>query len=98
MRISPRGKFVGFIDPPGMTAATTYLPKSFHIDQQDNIYILEKFSGQLIILNPQGKLLKNIAVPPTRGFFSDLTVDAGGNILLLDSVNARVFLKAAHAS
>ena len=98
VRLSAQGKFVGYIDPPGIPAAAIYAPISFQIDQQDNIYILDLYSERLLVLNPQGKPLKNIPFPPSAGFISDLTVDTSGNILLLDSVNARVFLKAGNSA
>ena len=39
-----------------------------------------------------------IRVHSPRGFISDLTVDVSGNILLLDSVNARIFIKTGQAT
>jgi hypothetical protein len=43
------------------------------------------------LLDPSGKILREVPFPKGYGFFSDLAVDAGGNILLLDSVRRKVF-------
>jgi sugar lactone lactonase YvrE len=93
IRLTPDGKFNGYIDLQAGSSPATKAPKSFHIDRNDNFYILDIFSRQLIVLNPQGKALKKFPLPKQIGVFSDLAVDSGGNILLLDSVNARVFIK-----
>ena len=98
IRISALGKFSGFIDPPGMSDSATYIPKSFHVDPQDNIYILNSIAGQLIVLTPQGEMLNKIPFPHPQGFISDLAVDTSGNILMLDSVTARVFIKSGQAT
>jgi len=99
IRLTPAGKFSGYIDPPGMSAAAAgQVPKRFHIDNNDNIYVLDIFSEQVIVLDSQGKLIKSIKFPKEKGFFSDLTVDSRGYILLLDSVNARVFSTAGQAA
>ena len=98
IRISALGKFSGFVDPPGMSDSGSYIPKSFHVDPQDNIYILNSISGKLVVLTPRGEMLKQIPFPQPRGFISDLTVEPGGNILLLDSVTAGVFIKSGQAA
>jgi len=92
-RLTASGKFVSYIDPKAGTSPTTYAPRRFHIDGSDNIYILDISSEQVIVLTPQGKPLKNIPFPKPYGFITDLTVDASGNVLLLDGVDARVFVK-----
>jgi sugar lactone lactonase YvrE len=98
IRLAADGKFSGYIDPPAGSSAPSQALWSFHIDRNDNFYILDIYHRQLIVLSPQGKTLKKFDLPEQTGVFSDLTVDAGGNILLLDSVNARVFFKANDTS
>ena len=91
VRISAAGQFGGFIDGQGSTSPAASAPKSFHVDKKDNLYILDVYSGRVIMTDPGGKYLKHIKFPQEYGFFTDLTVDFKGSILLVDSVNARVF-------
>jgi len=98
VRLTAAGKFSGYIDPPGLSPAAGQTPKRFHIDQNDNIYVLDIFSKQVIMMDSQGKLIKTIKFPTDDAYFSDLTVDARGHILLLDSINARVFSAAGQTA
>jgi sugar lactone lactonase YvrE len=91
VRITAAGEFDGYIDPQGSSSPASAAPKSFHIDKNDNLYILDVFSRRVIMMNSRGKYLKHFRFPQKYGFFTDLTVDSKGNILLIDSVNARVY-------
>jgi sugar lactone lactonase YvrE len=98
VRLTAAGRFSGYIDPPGMTAAVGQIPKRFHIDRNDNIYVLDIFAERVMVLDSGGQLIKSIRFPAGGGYFSNLTVDARGRILLLDSVNARVFATTVQAA
>ena len=91
IRISAAGEFGGYIDAQGSSSSAAAAPKSFHIDKKDNLYILDVFSRRVIMMNSRGQYLQHFRFPAKYGFFTDLTVDFKGNILLIDSVNARVF-------
>jgi len=98
IRLTANGKFYGYIGQQAGSSTPAHAPKSFHIDGNDNIYILDIFTKQVIVLTSGGKPLKSIPFPKQNGVFSDVTVDASGSILLLDSVNARVFLKTSQST
>ncbi len=91
VRITAAGQFGGYIDGQGSSSSAALVPQSFHIDKKDNLYILDVYSGRVIMTDPGGRYLKHIRFPQEYGFFTDLTVDFKGNIFLIDSVNARVF-------
>ena len=91
VRITAAGQFGGYIDGPGSASPAASAPKSFHVDKKDNLYILDVYSGRVIMTDPGGKYLKHIKFPQEYGFFTDLTVDFKGSILLIDSVNATVY-------
>ena len=97
VRITAAGKFGGYIDGQGSSSSTSWVPKSFHIGAKDNLYILDVYSGRVIMTDPGGKYLKHFRFPREYGFFTDLTVDFRGNILLIDSVNARVLSTAKNS-
>jgi sugar lactone lactonase YvrE len=98
VRLTPEGQFIDYLVPSGFSSASSYVPRSFSIDKNDAIYILDIFSQRVLVLNPGGKYRKHIDFPEEYGFFSDLTVDAKGNILLVDSINAKVFTASGNFS
>jgi len=91
VKLNPEGAFKNYVDPEGIPSPSAFVPRSFKIDRSDNIYILDIFTGRVLVLNPDGKYQKQIPFPKEYGFFSDLSVDLKGNILLLDCVKAMVF-------
>ncbi len=91
VHLSPEGIFKGYLDPAGLPSPASYVPKSFEIDKDGNIYILDILSERVIVLNPEGDYQSQIKFPVGHGFFSDIAVDFKGNILLIDSINARLY-------
>ena len=91
VRLTPEGRFKDYLEPVGLPQPVSYVPRSFHIDMNDNIYILDIFSERVLILDPDGQYRRSIKFPKNYGFFSDVTVDFRGDVLLVDSVNAVVF-------
>lgn len=91
VRLTPEGTFKSYVDPEGIPSPSAFVPRSFKIDRNDNIYILDIFTGRVLVLNPEGKYQKQIPFPKDYGFFSDLSVTAKGDLLLIDCVKAMVF-------
>lgn len=89
-RLTPEGAFQSYLEPTG-TPSTTYVPRSFYIDRNDAIHILDIFSERVLTLSPEGQYLTQKKFPKDYGFFSDLTVDFKGTYFLIDSVKAMVF-------
>ena len=98
VHLGPEGKFIGYLEPSGLPSPSSFTPRSFVIDRDDNIYILDIFNGRVLMLNPEGSFRKAVKLPESRGFFSDVTVDFKGNVLIIDSINARVFSAAKDAA
>ena len=96
-RIAPSGEFRGYVDIAGDSQGFA-APRSFRIDKDDNIVVLDVYSARVLVLDVAGKPLRQIPFPKEYGFFSDLAVDAGGNILLIDSVQRRVYKAAKDSS
>jgi sugar lactone lactonase YvrE len=96
VRLSPDGAFMDYIEPRGLSSPDSYVPKSFALDMSDNIYILDIFSKRVLVLNPEAEYQKQIEFPEDYGYFSDVSVNFKGDILLLDSTKARVFSAGKH--
>jgi sugar lactone lactonase YvrE len=95
-RISPSGEFQGYVDYSGELQGAV-VPRSFRIDRNDNLIVLDVFSARVLVLDPSGKVQRQIPFPKEYGFFSDLAVDASGNIMLIDSLQRRVFTAAKNS-
>jgi len=87
----------GYLSPKGSPVARKLVPKSFKIDQNDRIYILDIFEGLVLVLDPAGNYLRHIPFPEQFGFFSDLAVDKQGTVYLVDSTAAAVYSAAPDA-
>ncbi|HWR59341.1 MAG TPA: NHL repeat-containing protein [Thermodesulfovibrionales bacterium] len=96
-RLSAEGVFKGYIDPSGLPDAATLVPRSFRLDAAGNIYMLDIFSGRVLILGPKGEYQRHIGFPAKYGFFSDVAVDSKGTIFLIDSVDSLVYSAAKDA-
>ncbi len=94
VRLTHEGAFKGYVDPEGVPSPSTYVPRSFKVDRNNNIYILDIFSARVLVLNSEGKYQKQIPFPKDYGFFSDLSVDSKGTLFLIDCVKAMVFSAA----
>lgn len=95
-RVAASGDFLGYVVPAGDVQGAV-VPRSFRIDRSDNLYLLDVSSARVLVLDPSGKIQREIPFPKEYGFFSDLSVDSGGNILLLDSVGKKVFKVAKNS-
>jgi hypothetical protein len=98
VRFSPSGEFRGYLQPVGLPSQTAYVPRSFTIDRNDNIYILDILSERVLVLNAGGRYVRQIKLPREYGFFSDLAVDFKGTVLLIDGVNGKVFSAAKNST
>ena len=94
VRFSPAGGFLGRVDTADSPPPATVIPRSFDIGKDDFLYLLDVFAGRVLILTPEGKFSRKIDFPTGYEVISDLAVDAKGNIFLLDSVTATVYVSA----
>ncbi len=95
--VGPAGEARGAVTPKGVRSPKKIIPKSFRIDADDNIYILDIFAERVLVLDPQGGLLRRLPFPDGHGFLSDLAVGPAGKIFVLDSVEAAVYSAATGA-
>jgi DNA-binding beta-propeller fold protein YncE len=97
VRLTPEGAFHSYLDPIGLPSAE-YAPRSFCIDRNDAIHVLDIFSERVLVLTPEGRYLAQKKFPKDYGFFSDLAVDYKETVFLIDSINATVFAAARGAA
>lgn len=92
VRMNPKGDFMGYLDPKGFPYNVPFFPRSFIIDKNDDIFVLDVLSGSVLLLDPTGSYKRHIDLPKNYGFISDLAVDTAGNLLIIDSVNSTIFI------
>lgn len=97
-RISPSGEFKGYVSLAGEGTAGPAVPRSFVVDRESHLFVLDVAQARVVVLGPDGKALRRIAFPKEVGFLSDLAVDDRGTVFAIDSVGRRVFVaKSADA-
>ena len=90
LRFNPDGKTDGKVNPANVPGNSRIIPKSFRTDGSGNIYLLDIFGRRVVILDPTGDFKRQITFPREFGFISDLAVDGGGRVFILDSVRSQV--------
>ena len=96
--LSPEGEFKGVLKFEGVPAPTTVVPKSLAIDAEGNVYVLDPFAARVLVLNTERQFQKALPLPGDAGFISDLTVDFGGTVFLIDASRRRIFSAAKDAT
>lgn len=91
-RFSADGAFLAHVEPPGKGPSGAFVPRSFKLDAKDNVYLLDIGSEQVVVLDPAGAVLRQIAFPAAYGFFSDLAVAPNGAVYLIDTVQRMVYI------
>ena len=84
-RLGPAGELKSFLDVDG-------IPRALALDRSDGLYVLDVSGPRVIPFDAAGKKGEPRALPATAGFFSDLAVDARGDLYLLDSVGRQIWV------
>jgi hypothetical protein len=94
VRLTRDGAFKQYVDPSGMPTDAMILTIGIDVDAQDNLYLLDIISGRVLVLNNDGKFLRQISFPKEYGFITDLKVDFKGTVFVVDAVQALVYSTA----
>jgi len=98
VRLGAAGGPADVLKLSGVPPPATVVTKSFAIDAADNLYVLDVFSSRVLIVNAAGAFQRSLPLPAGTGFASDLTVDAAGSLILLDSIGQRLYSAAKDAA
>jgi len=91
VRLGPDGAFKGNVDPQGLPTDVAPAVVGFKTDQADNIFMLDMTTRSVIETDPAGKFIKKMDYPAGVQFISDLCIDQGGNVYLVDPVGSTVY-------
>lgn len=90
-RISSAGEFNGYIEFKNVPRSANIVPRSFLVDDKDNIYVLDIYSGRVLSFGPSGSYVNGVNLSQKHGFISDLAIDSSGTIYVIDSVDGKIF-------
>ena len=90
--VNENGEFKGILELKNRPDSAAIVPRSFDIDSQDNLYLLDLKSSRVLVADASGSYLRQVPFPKDYGFFSDIAVNDQGNLYLLDSVKGVLYL------
>ena len=90
VRLKKDGTFGGYVEGRGISGQGV-VPRSFKVDPAGNTWILDLLGARVLQLDRGGNFQRQFELPE-NGFFSDLAVTPTGDLLVLDSNSAVVFI------
>jgi sugar lactone lactonase YvrE len=91
VRVDPEGKFAGAVEWRGAAGAAAMAPIAFKVDPAGNLHVLDISARRVLVAEGSGKVVREIPLPK-EGEFTDVAADAGGRILVVDSVGSRLWM------
>ena len=92
VRVDAEGKFAGAVEWKNVVGSSAIAPISFKLDASDNLYVLDVAARRVLVADANGKVGREIPLPKGPEEFTDVAVDAGGRILVIDSVGSRLWM------
>jgi len=91
-RVGADGTFKAYVEIDPASGQREVFVKSFEVDDEDNLYLLDTAGARVVVLDKTGNLRRTVAFAPEIRFLSDLTVNATGTIFAVDSVGRNIFV------
>ncbi len=91
VRLGADGEFKAFVDLSAAAGAEV-VTKSFELDSDDNLYVLDVGGNRILVFDGGGGLRREIAFGEEVGFISDLAVSGSGVVFAVDSVRKAVLV------
>ena len=95
--LGANGQIKGNFKPKGLPGSQQMVPRSIQKTPDGSLLVLDVFSERVLIFDEQGQFARQIGFPAEYGSFADVTMDRGGNVYLLDSVQAQVLVARSGA-
>ncbi len=90
VRMTADGQFLGNFEMKSVPDQENIVPRSFRIDRDDKVYILDIHGNRVLVLSARGDFLRQIDLPKELTAFADFVVANSGTIYAVDSVAARI--------
>ena len=92
VKVGQNGQVKGKVEPKGGPGSKTYMPRSFKLDEDDNLYLLDIFTERVLVLDVAEKYVRHLPFPDNSGSFSDLAISTQGSIYLLDGAAGSIYV------
>lgn len=91
VRVDVAGRFAGAVEPKGARGAAVS-PLAFRVDAAGTLYVLDAAARRVVVAGRDGKVSRELPLPPGPPAFVDVAVDAAGRILLADPAGAQLWV------
>lgn len=95
--LNPDGTFKEVLALDGVPPPAAIVPKAFAIDGADALYVLDVFSGRVVVTDSYGKFQRVLPLPRDARFVSDVAVDPAKTVFVLDSLGRKLYAAAKDA-
>ena len=95
--LGPNGKIKGKYAAKGLPDNKRIVPRSIRSGADGTLLVLDVFSARVLVFDSGGNFLRQLPFPALYGAIADMTMDKRGNIYLLDSVQAAVWVARSGA-
>jgi sugar lactone lactonase YvrE len=92
LRVDASGAAAGFLEPKGTSGGFT--PAAFKLDAADRAYVLDVAARKVLVLAPDGGVTRELPLPAGGTAVTDVAVDAGGKVYVVDAVTATLYAAA----
>ncbi len=90
VKVDAKGGFAGYLEPAGASGPVS--PSAFKLDAADHAYLLDVAAGRVVVVAPDGKVTRELPLPPAARGITDVAAEAGGRIFVIDAPSATVFV------
>ncbi|MGA8891785.1 MAG: NHL repeat-containing protein [Anaeromyxobacteraceae bacterium] len=99
LRFDARGAPLGAFEVKPGASAMQSLPTAFKVDSADNVYVVDAVAGRVVVFDKAGTITRQLELPKGTSAITDVHVDAGGIIFVVDGSQAAIWVadKAATA-
>lgn len=89
LRVDASGAYAGALEPKGTSGTVT--PAAFKLDAADTAYVLDVVARKVVVIAADGRVTRELPLPDGARGLTDLAVDAGGKVYLVDAVTAILY-------
>jgi streptogramin lyase len=99
LRFDAKGAALGAIEVKPGASALQSLPTAFKVDSVDNVYVVDAVAGRVVVFDRAGTVTRQLELPKGASAITDVHVDAGGIVYVVDGSQAAIWVadKAATA-
>jgi streptogramin lyase len=91
-RVDPKGAVLGTLELKAGASALNALPVAFKVDGADNVWVVDAVGARVVAFDPAGKVTRPIDLPKGTAAITDLHVDVGGSVYVLDGSQAAIWV------